>query len=138
MQYDLQDVGIWIPIESDLNRARFFLERNEYRHVRDTFILSMQDSCRSLTSVSDASAEPTGFVEALRKFRTVTEDGLSSHSPREAQKVFEAAVYRELVEPMLDHALAMKDPYRRNLTVMAADISRMFFRLMPDMFAAKR
>lgn len=24
LQYDLQDVGIWIPIESDLKRARFF------------------------------------------------------------------------------------------------------------------
>ena len=135
MQYDLQDVGIWIPVESDLERAHFFIERNEFHRVRDTFVLSTCDTCRSLASLSELSAEPTEFVEALRRLRTVTEDELSSHSPRAALKTFESAVNRELVEPMLDHALATKDPYRRNLTVMAADISRMFFHLMPDMLA---
>ncbi len=135
MQYYLQDVDIWIPVESDLERAHFFIERNEFHRVRDTFVLSTCDTCRSLASLSELSAEPTEFVEALRRLRTVTEDELSSHSPRAALKTFESAVNRELVEPMLEHALATKDPYRRNLTVMAADISRMFFHLMPDMLA---
>jgi hypothetical protein len=60
---------------------------------------------------------------------------LSSHSPQAALKVFESAVDRQLVEPMLDQALSTSDPYRRNLTVMAADISRMFFHQMPEMLA---
>ncbi|MCA9123362.1 MAG: hypothetical protein H6822_08430 [Planctomycetaceae bacterium] len=136
LQYDLQDVGIWIPIESDLKRARFFLDRNEFCHVRDTFILSIHDTCRSLTGMADGGSELTDVVDALREIRKASEDGQSLYTPHEAQKIYEAAVNRELVEPMLDYALATADPYRRNLTVMAADISRMFFQLMPDTLAS--
>lgn len=86
--------------------------------------------------MADGGSELTDVVDALREIRKASEDGQSLYTPHEAQKIYEAAVNRELVEPMLDYALATADPYRRNLTVMAADISRMFFQLMPDTLAS--
>ncbi len=131
MNYDLQDVGIWAPSRTDLDRVNFFIERKEYDRVRDIFISSTSDSCHSLAAFSDAPAEASDFVESLQLLRSVSSGKVSSHSLEMALKLFESAVHREVVEPLLRQSLSKSDPYRRALTVMAADISRMFCELMP-------
>lgn len=136
MQLDLQDVGIWRPIETDLERARFLLERNEFNMVRDGFIASAADCCRSLTSFLKATGDSTEFVDALQRLREISEGRITSHSPEAARRLYGSAVDRELIEPLIRRALSTTDPYRRNLTAMAADISRMFFELMPETLAA--
>lgn len=136
MGFDLQDVGIWTPIERDLERAQFFLERNEFNRARDAFIASAQDCCRSVAGFQNATGESTEFVGALERLREISEGQLASHSPEAALRLYRSAVDRELVEPLVRRALATTDPYRRNLTVMAADISRMFFERMPETLAA--
>ncbi len=132
MQLDLQDVGIWLPIAADFEKAEFFLERRDFDSVREVFLDSAMDCCLSLAGFIAGTDESSELVSALQRVLDGREGDIGSHSPEAASNLARSAVYRGLVEPLLRRAQSTKDPYKRSLTAMAADISRVFFHRMMD------
>lgn len=98
---------------------------------------SAKDCCLSVAGFAVPTDESNELVSALQRVLELRDGDIGPHSPAVAIKLFQSAVDRDLVDPLLRKALSTQDPYKRNLTVMAADISRKFFSLMPETASAR-
>jgi hypothetical protein len=136
---DLSPCPVWLPTAPELTRIKYCREMG----AKPALAQAVQQSLdRSLFTVEEAqhrqataAREPVSYLDAYHELekcqRAAATNAQAVDQSRAAQLVYAAAVDRELILPLREQALANRDPQKRSLSLIAADLAELLHHQAP-------
>ncbi|MCA9114034.1 MAG: hypothetical protein KDA79_03045 [Planctomycetaceae bacterium] len=126
----VEHVAAWHPSAEELQALLFRLRHGEIEDVQRGLFESAESALslwRWQGSMALLLGSPTDYATAVSLVHEFCRGGRSDESlRRKAWEKFEAALERDVVEPLIRDALAERDPSRREAMLARAEIARVF------------
>lgn len=112
---DFDDVFVWRPTPSGMQRISFCLGTGTRKDVQGAIVASLRTNARRVAQSCDEQEQPRGLLEARSRLREVLlRPGISPRERRRRLRDHQEAVDREFVTPLLEQAAAEPNLKRRS------------------------
>jgi hypothetical protein len=124
LEIPMGDVYLWRPRQEDVERITFCLRNADREFVREALLASMDRSTTPITARKPVKSAPKDLPETILQLEKVLHGPARDDLEQNAWQEYEQQVNGDLAMPLLQLAMTVADPVRRNLMATTAGIAR--------------